>query len=87
MPFFRTRKPKPTPPVPSVEAFVAGMAVYITDLLAGDRLAVDMAGPLGELPADAAEWAAYPTSPYRLERIAHFGGPSPADLPYTTRSA
>ncbi|WP_329114501.1 hypothetical protein [Streptomyces sp. NBC_01353] len=87
MPFFRTRKPKPAAPEPSREQLVVGMTTFLSDLLAGDRLAVDMAGPQGEMPMDAAEWAAYPANPERVDRLAHFGGPSPLNLPDTARSA
>lgn len=60
MPFFRTRKPKPVPPQPSVDAVAAGLLAFATDLLAGRPYAVDAISPTGEMPMDAAEWAAYP---------------------------
>jgi hypothetical protein len=83
MSFFRTRKPKSAPQQPSREAVAAGLTTFAADLLAGDLLAVDSIGPLGEMPMDAREWAAYPTDPYRMERLAHFGGPSADELPDT----
>lgn len=81
MPLF-ARKPKPPrPPHPSLEAVAAGLAAFTADLLAGDHLAVVMASDGGEMPLGAEEWAAYPTDPHRLERLAHFGGPSPDEHP------
>lgn len=61
----------------------AGLTTFAADLVAGDRLALDMAGPDGEMPFTGEDWAAYPTDQYRLDRLAHFGGPSPLDLPNT----
>lgn len=84
-----TRKTKRTTTAPVHPAPVdvaAGMSVFIADLLAGDRLALDWAGPTGEMPFTAEQWAAYPTDPYRLDRIAHFGGPSPLQLPDQART-
>ncbi|MFF6844735.1 hypothetical protein ACFY8X_39095 [Streptomyces tanashiensis] len=77
-----TRKPKRTAPVhPAPVTVAAGMAVFVADVLAGDRLALDLVGPLGGLPFTAEQWAAYPTDPSRLERLAYFDGPSPLPLP------
>jgi hypothetical protein len=80
-----TRKPKPTPTPVSAQDAIVGMATFVADRTAGDFLAVEMLGPLGELPFTAEQWAAYPTDPERLARIAHFGGPSPLDLPDEVR--
>ncbi|MET9376263.1 hypothetical protein ABZX98_19255 [Streptomyces sp. NPDC002992] len=81
---FRSRKPRPAPaPHPTPAQIAAGLRAFAADLEAGDALAVDMAGPRGEMPMDGIEWAAYPTGSYRLARLAHFGGPSPEDLPET----
>ncbi|MFB7359588.1 hypothetical protein [Streptomyces gardneri] len=66
---------------PEPATVAAGMAVFVADLLAGDRLALDLAGPIGEMPFTAQQWAAYPNDPYRLERREYFGGPSPLPLP------
>ncbi|MFB7398274.1 hypothetical protein [Streptomyces sp. NPDC056191] len=81
-----TRSPKPTTPIhPAPVDVAAGMAVFVADVLAGDRLALDQVGPLGELPFTAEQWAAYPTDPNRLARREYFGGPSPLPLPAHTR--
>ncbi|MFF8610767.1 hypothetical protein ACF06X_33215 [Streptomyces sp. NPDC015346] len=66
---------------PSVEAFIAGVKTFIADLEDRDLLAVDAIGTTGEMPFTPDQWAAYPLNPYRLERRAYFGGPSPLDLP------
>ena len=75
------RMNQPAKPATSLIDVAAGMTAFVADLLAGDRLAVDMAGPDGEMPFTGEEWAAYPADQYRLDRIQHFGGPSPLDLP------
>jgi len=80
MPLF-TRKPKPAPTVVSAQDVATGLMTFAADLLAGDYLAVETVGPLGEMPFTAEQWAAYPKDPERLARLAHFGGPSPLDLP------
>ncbi|MFB7605260.1 hypothetical protein [Streptomyces gardneri] len=80
-----TRKPKPAPIAVTPEDAIVGMATLIADHAAGDHLAVEMLGPLGELPFTVEDWAAYPTDPERLARIAYFGGSSPFDLPDEAR--
>lgn len=79
------RKPKPAPTTVPAQAIATGLMTFAADLLAEDYLAVEAAGPLGELPFTAEQWAAYPKDPERLARLAHFGGPSPLDLPDEAR--
>jgi hypothetical protein len=76
-----TRKPKPAPPAVSPEDVAAGLMTAAAALIAKDYLAIEMIGPLGEMPFTPEQWAAYPKDPERLARLAHFGGPSPLDLP------
>jgi hypothetical protein len=56
--------------VPSESIAVAvSMQTFLADLRDGLPLAVEMAGPKGEMPQDGAEWIAYPNHPYRLEAL------------------
>lgn len=80
-----TRKPKSTPPTVTPQDVATGLMVFAADLLAEDYLATETAGPLGEMPFTVEQWAAYPTDPERLARLAYFGGPSPLDLPDEAR--
>ncbi|MFE7510162.1 hypothetical protein ACFU8I_02875 [Streptomyces sp. NPDC057540] len=80
-----TRKPKPDTATVSTQSVATGLMTFAADLLAGDYLAVESAGPLGEMPFTAEQWAAYPKDPERLARLAYFGGPSPLDLPDEAR--
>lgn len=69
--FSRKSRPQPAPVDPA--AVAAGLRAFAADLECGFPLAVEMAGPQGELPMDSAEWAAYPSDDYRLERLtAHY---------------
>ncbi|MFJ3878041.1 hypothetical protein ACIPW5_11335 [Streptomyces sp. NPDC090077] len=82
MSFFKRRQRPAPAPQPSAEQVAEAMHVYIADLLAGDAAAVEMAGSASDgMPVTGRDWVAYPTSPYRLERLTYFGGPSPDELP------
>lgn len=80
-----TRKPKTIPTTVSAQDVAAGLMTFAADLLAADYLAVETAGPLGELPFTVEQWAAYPKDPERLARLAYFKGPSPLNLPDEAR--
>ncbi|MEV5189273.1 hypothetical protein [Streptomyces werraensis] len=46
-----------------------GLEAYLSDLRAGLPLAVEMAGPQGEMPESGQEWADYRLNPYRLDAL------------------
>ncbi|MEU2236158.1 hypothetical protein [Streptomyces vietnamensis] len=64
-----TRKPKPAPTAVSPQDVAAGLMVFAADLIAGDYLAVESVGPLGEMPFTPEQWAAYPQDPERRARL------------------
>lgn len=63
------RRPRPTPQAVPLEDVIRGMQAFIADAKAGLPLALEMAGPQGEMPMDAQEWAEYANDPYRLEEL------------------
>lgn len=50
-------------------AVADGIESYLSDLKAGLPLAVEMAGPEGEMPSTGDEWIAYRLHPYRLDAL------------------
>jgi hypothetical protein len=60
-----TQPEPPQYPVAVAEAIEA----YLDDLKAGLPLAVEMAGPEGEMPQTGDEWISYRIHPYRLDAL------------------
>ena len=56
--------------VPQYPVAVAdAIEAYLSDLKAGLPLAVEMAGPQGEMPQTGDEWISYRIHPYRLDAL------------------
>lgn len=59
---------QPAPPQYPV-AVAEALEAYLSDLKAGLPLAVEMAGPEGEMPQTGDEWIGYRLHPYRLDAL------------------
>ncbi|MFC9736080.1 hypothetical protein ACFWG5_34455 [Streptomyces hydrogenans] len=75
------RAPKQTATGPSYAGFIAGVTTFVADLVVNDDYARAIFLGHDPMPANATAWANYPQDPVRVERRAHFGGPSPYALP------